>query len=90
MILWDKKKNLKLLAERGVSFDVFSELIVAEKYKCILKHPKREEQKIFIVCFNDYTYLVPFIVDSDDNIILKTIFPSRKYNKIYGVENEKK
>jgi hypothetical protein len=37
---------------------------------------------------NDYIWLIPFITDEDDNIILKTAFPSRKFNKKYGGKNE--
>jgi hypothetical protein len=36
------------------------------------------------VPYNDYTYVVPFVVDSDKNIVLKTIYPSRKFHKMYG------
>lgn len=31
-----------------------------------------------------YTWLVPFIVDEYERIVLKTAFPSRKYHKNYG------
>jgi hypothetical protein len=28
--------------------------------------------------------VVPFVIDVEKNIILKTVFPGRKYQKIYG------
>ena len=87
-ILWDSEKNNKLIAQRGLSFDIFASLILEKKYLDILKNPSREEQKIFIVPFQKYTYVVPFLIDDEQNIILKTIFPSRKYHKIYGEKNE--
>jgi uncharacterized DUF497 family protein len=83
-ILWDDDKNSKLVAERGLSFDEFASLILEKKYAAILKNPSRKEQKIFVVPYKDYTYVVPFVIDKDKNIVIKTVFPSRKYHKIYG------
>ncbi|WP_237754286.1 toxin [Geobacter sp. OR-1] len=60
----------------------------------ILQHPnesKYPNQRIFIVAFNDYTYLVPF-VEKADYYFLKTIIPSRKATRDYlagGNNNEK-
>ena len=86
-IVWDDEKNRKLIAERGLSMETFASLILEQKYLAILKNPSREEQKIFIVPYRDYTYVVPFVVDADHNLVLKTIFPSRKYHGLYGGEN---
>ena len=83
-ILWDTEKDHKLIAERGLSLGIFASLILERKYFAILKNPSREGQKIFIVPFQNYTYVVPFVIDKDQNIVLKTVFPSRKYHKIYG------
>lgn len=82
-ILWDKDKNRKLIAERGLSLETFASLILEKKYLDILVNPARKEQKIFIIPYQKYTYVVPFVIDSDQNIFLKTVFPSRKYHKIY-------
>jgi len=27
--------------------------------------------------------VAPFVIDEDENIIIKTVFPSRKFHKIY-------
>jgi len=35
------------------------------------------------VCLNDCIHIVPFVIDNEENIVLKTVFPSRKFNKIY-------
>jgi len=83
-IIWDDKKNRKLILERGLSFDEIAELLFEKKYHSILKNTSRPEQKIFIVPYKDYTYVVPFIIDDNQNIVLKTVFPSRKYHKVYG------
>ena len=87
-ILWDDEKNRKLIVERGLSLEAFASLILKKKYLDILKNPSRKEQKIFVIPYQDYIYVVPFVVDDNKNIILKTVFPSRKYNKIYGEKNE--
>jgi uncharacterized DUF497 family protein len=84
MILWDEKKNIKLIKERGVSFEVFADLILNRQYYEILENPSRKNQFIAIVSYDKYTYIVPFVLDEAENIVLKTIFPSRKYHKIYG------
>jgi uncharacterized DUF497 family protein len=84
MIYWDEAKNKKLISERNISFDEISEIILQEEYLDILENPGRREQKIFIVRLKNYIYVVPFIINEDENIILKTAFPSRKFNKKYG------
>ena len=84
MIYWDEDKNNKLIAERNVSFDEISKIILREEYLDILENPNKENQMIFIVRLNEYIYVVPFLIDENENIVLKTAYPSRKFNKIYG------
>jgi hypothetical protein len=51
----------------------------------VIEHPnpdKYNRQKIYVIEINNYVYLVPF-VDLNDERFLKTIFPSRKYSKVY-------
>jgi uncharacterized DUF497 family protein len=83
-IFWDEEKDKKLIVERGISLDEIADLILNQRYCAILKNPAREGQKLFILTYRDYTYAVPFVIDANKNIILKTVFPSRKYHKIYG------
>ncbi len=87
-ITWDKNKNDHLIITRNISFEEISEKIINEEYIDIIENPVRENQQYFIMSINDYIWLVPFIIDEDDNIILKTAFPSRKFNKKYGGKNE--
>ena len=84
MVYWDDDKNLKLITERNISFDEISELILRKEYLDILENPKRKDQLIFIIRLKDYVYAVPFVIDENEDIILKTAYPSRKFNKIYG------
>ncbi|RLC22196.1 MAG: toxin [Deltaproteobacteria bacterium] len=83
MVIWDDEKNIKLQVERGISFDEISEIILRKEYLDILDNPSRPSQQIFVIKLNDYIYSVPFIIDKQSNIILKTAFPSRKLNKKY-------
>ncbi len=86
-IIWDQEKNKKLILERNLSFELFSDLILQKSYSAILENPSRPDQMIFIIPYNDYTYVIPFIIDDDNSIVLKTIFPSRKFHKLYGGGN---
>lgn len=52
--------------------------------------PARSRQMIFVVWYHGSTHVVPFVIDKNDNIILKTAFPSRKFHKLYGSTNESK
>jgi len=57
----------------------------------IYDHPNQKRysgQKISVVLIEGYAYLVPF-VESEEQIFLKTIIPSRKATKQYvGDSNE--
>jgi uncharacterized DUF497 family protein len=86
-IIWDAEKNKRLIAERGLAFAELAALILERKYWAILKNPARQGQKIFVLPYHGYTHVVPFILDAERNIVLKTTFPSRKYHKIYGGKN---
>lgn len=83
-IIWDEDKSAALNAERGISFDEVAVLILEGKYLDVVKHPKRRGQWIFVMPIKDYIYAIPFVVDEDGNIILKTAFASRKFHKRYG------
>jgi uncharacterized DUF497 family protein len=82
---WDESKNVWLQKARGISFEEVELAInrggLLDEVKHY-NHDKYSNQKILIVEFNDYAYLVPF-VDSGDTYFLKTIFPSRKATKKY-------
>ena len=82
---WNSDKNLALKAERGISFE---EVLVAISQGALLdvvEHPNKEKypnQRIFIVRIRGYAFLVPF-VETDGEIFLKTIIPSRSATKSY-------
>ena len=83
-IIWNEDKSAKLKAERGISFDEIAVLILEKKYLDVVKHPKRSGQWMFVMPIDGYVHVVPFVLDSDGNVVLKTAFPSRKFHKRLG------
>lgn len=82
---WNAEKNRQLEAERGVSFEQVLVHIAVGDILDIIEHPHPEKykgQRIFIIRMRDYVWLVPF-VESENEIFLKTIIPSRKATKKY-------
>ena len=92
LIDWSKEKNETLKKERNISFEDVMVKILDNDYIDIIYHPNQEKypnQLIFIFELFDYIYLVPF-VRTNDTIFLKTIIPSREFNKIYNKKYAKK
>jgi len=81
---WNIEKNELLKKERGIGFEDIVVAIMENRVLKILEHPqkKRSKQKYLVVDINNYAYIVPF-VDTEEERFFKTIFPSRKYTKIY-------
>jgi uncharacterized DUF497 family protein len=82
---WNNEKNRRLKAERNVSFEEVVFCIERGQLLDIIEHPNQEKyqgQRIFIVNIDGYACLVPF-VETEREIILKTIIPSRKATKRY-------
>ncbi|NUO82669.1 BrnT family toxin [candidate division KSB1 bacterium] len=82
---WDEAKNARLVVERGISFEEVVRQIEQGGVLDVYDHPKQQKykgQRIFVVKINDYAWLVPF-VETEDEILLKTIIPSRKITKKY-------
>lgn len=77
-IKWNLLKSERLKKTRGASF----EDIVNSKLIFILKHPVRENQKVMLFEYKNYIWVVPFIEEAN-HYFLKTLFPSRKYTKLY-------
>jgi hypothetical protein len=56
----------------------------------VLDHPNKARypnQRILIVAFDGYVYLVPFIEEAD-HFFLKTVIPSRKATRDYLKQGE--
>ena len=87
-IIWDKEKNDWLKLNRSISFEEITDKILNNDYIEILENPTRDNQQYFIMNIKDYTWVVPFLIDEEEKIILKTAFKSRKFHKKYGVNLE--
>lgn len=77
-VKWNILKSERLKKTRGVSF----EDIIGARLIAVKKHPKREKQNIMLFKFKRYIWIVPYAEDKE-NIFLKTLYPSRKYTKLY-------
>jgi uncharacterized DUF497 family protein len=86
MFCWNFEKNSILIETRGISFDEIIEAINQGLVLSDTKHPNSEKfpnQRLMIIAINNYTFMVPYVIDGND-IFLKTIIPSRKAYKKYG------
>ncbi len=83
-IRWSPLKSKRLKRTRGVSF----EEIITAKLVDIKDNPARENQRMMLFEYKNYIWLVPF-VQKGDEIFLKTLYPSRKYTKLYKKEKDK-
>lgn len=89
---WSTEKNLQLQRERGITFEEVLFHIERGDLLDVLEHPHPERfahQRIFVVRVVDYVYLVPF-VESETEVFLKTIIPSRKATRDYLKKQEGK
>lgn len=87
-IIWDKEKNNWFQVNRRISFEEISGKILNGNYIDILENPIRDNQMYFIMKINDYTWIVPYLIDDQERIVLKTAFPSRKFHNRYGGRDE--
>lgn len=83
-IRWNQLKSERLKKTRGASF----EEIVAAELVAIKKHPKRDGQNLMLFKLRGYIWIVPY-VEAEDHLFLKTLYPSRKYTKLYQKEELK-
>lgn len=82
---WNLEKNERLKRERNISFEQVVIHIAAGDLLDVVEHPNQEKyqkQRMLIIRMNEYAWLVPF-VESENEIFLKTIIPSRKATKKY-------
>ncbi len=84
---WGSEKNEILKAKRGISFEEIAFLIESGQILGIEENPNRPNQRIYILEIEGYAFIVPF-VERENEIFLKTAFPSRKYTKRYALKGE--
>jgi hypothetical protein len=78
---WDLGKNAWLKENRGISFEEIICLIDEGGIRAVLRHPKKTNQKIFVIERKGYAYNVPFVEETDGTCFLKTAYPSRVSTK---------
>ncbi len=83
---WNPEKNEILKKERNISFEEIAFLIETEQILDIRENPGYPNQSLFILEIDNHAIVVPY-VETEKEIFLKTIFPSRKYTKIYGLKD---
>lgn len=82
---WNTEKNIRLKAERDVSFEEVLSALSHGGLLDIQEHPNTHQypnQRMLVVRMRGYAYLVPF-VESESEVFLKTIIPSRKATRKY-------
>lgn len=87
--IFSPEKNLTLIEERNISFEEVIAAIGNDQILDIVEHPNRKKygnQKMYVIWAKEYVYLVPFVIDLNGNIFLKTIIPSRKAKQKYFQE----
>jgi hypothetical protein len=84
MLRWSEQKSQWLLENRGVSFQEISDLILGSGLEDIIESPGRSQQQAFVVRYQKYIWVVPFVLESEGSIFLKTAYPSRKMTSRYG------
>jgi uncharacterized DUF497 family protein len=87
---WNEKKNQWLQENRGISFEEIVYFIEHDGLLKNIEHPNKKlypHQRMFVVRTDDYIFLVPY-VEEQEYYFLKTIIPSRKAKRQYGMEEK--
>jgi hypothetical protein len=82
---WNHQKNAELKNERDISFEQIVLAIEGNGLLDTITHPNLEKypnQSVFVVVFEGYVYLVPFVKEPQF-YFLKTVIPSRKATRNY-------
>lgn len=82
---WAVEKNELLKSARGVAFESMVVAVESGGLLDILEHPNKTKypnQRVLVVSFDGYVYLVPFVEEAE-YFFLKTVIPSRKATRDY-------
>jgi hypothetical protein len=85
LVQWNAEKDALLRSDVSRGGIGLAECAVAIEEGRILDelpNPARTGQRIFVLEFGGYAYVVPYVTDGDV-IFLKTVFPSRKHTAEY-------
>ena len=84
MLRWSVEKDLWLQENRGLSFQEVSDAVLGPDLVDIIESPGRGTQQAFVVRLREYLWVVPFVLEDEGAIFLKTAYPSRKMMIRYG------
>lgn len=90
LINWSKEKNTWLKENRGVSFEDILYYIDNDFLIDDIEHANQEKypgQRVMVLDIKGYIHLIPYI-ETENQIFLKTIIPSRKAMKKYLGESK--
>ena len=84
---WDLEKARALHDNSSRGNVGFEECVIAIEEGRVLAdianpNPQYKHQRMLVLRINDYAYVVPY-VETDGEIFLKTVFPSRKHTALY-------
>ncbi len=85
---WNLEKNEIIKTSRGISFEEIALLIEAGEVVNVLENPGHQGQFMSILEIENNAVVVPY-VEGEEEIFLKTAFPSRKYTKRYAERSSK-
>lgn len=77
-VRWNLLKSVRFKRTRGASF----EELVQSKLIAVKRHPTKAHQHIMLFEHRRYIWVVPCVVTEHESF-LKTLYPSRKYTKLY-------
>ncbi|MDX9801799.1 MAG: toxin [Spirochaetia bacterium] len=90
---WNDEKNNYLKSTRGIGFERIVVAIEEGHLLNVLENPDKKkymDQLILIVEIEKYAFCVPFVSEKSGDFFLKTIYPSRKYTKMFKLKGAKK
>jgi len=88
--IYDKQKNEKLFKQRGITFEQAIEIIANKGILLDFKHPQTDKypnQRIMVISIDNYPYCIPYIMNENE-IVLKTIYPDRRFKSLLEKHNE--
>ena len=82
---WNTEKSVALNSSRGICFEDVVFFIERCDILDDYLHPNQKDypgQRIMVINIANYAYLIPY-VENDEELLLKTIIPSRKATQKY-------
>ncbi len=76
---WSPFKSKWLLLSRGASFEDITE---NGRHLGSWRHPTRNNQHMMLFEYKEYIWVAPYILD-ETGVFLKTLYPSRKFTKLF-------